>query len=64
MFWRMTSFADGPDADRVATSYRRESIDVSARPRLKVRLAPGGGWAARITVGHVQPKRDGAPATP
>jgi alpha-glucosidase len=67
MFWSMVSFADGADADRAATSYRRESANVSARPRLKVKLAPGGGWAARITVGYVQLKRDhagDAPATP
>jgi alpha-glucosidase len=49
MTWRMTSFADGPGADRVPTSYRRESIDISARPRIKVKLAPGGGWAAAIS---------------
>jgi alpha-glucosidase len=65
MRWDMVSFADGPDADRVATSYRRESAGVSARPRIKVKLAPGGGWAARISPGSVQRKRDGGapPAT-
>ena len=47
--WQIISFADGPDADRTATSYRRESAALSARPRLKVKLAPGGGWAARIS---------------
>jgi alpha-glucosidase len=64
-FWTMTSFADGPDADTVPTSYRRESTFVTARPRIKVKLAPGGGWAAHISVGHAQAKRDhagGAPA--
>ena len=39
--WQIISFADGPDADRTATSYRRESAALSARPRLKVKLAPG-----------------------
>jgi len=63
--WDMVSFADGPDADRVATSYRRDSAGVSARPRIKIKLAPGGGWAARITLGAQAPKRDGGapPAT-
>jgi alpha-glucosidase len=68
MMWRMVSFNDGADADRVPTSYRRDSIDVSARPRIKIKLAPGGGWAAQITHGWVSPKRDragdGAPTIP
>jgi len=49
MGWAMTSFADGPDADRVPTSYRRSSAAVTGRPRIKVKLAPGGGWAAQIS---------------
>ena len=49
MGWDMTSFADGPDADRVPTSYRRSSAAVTGRPRIKVKLAPGGGWAAQIS---------------
>jgi len=49
--WHMISFADGPDADRTATSYRRESTAVTARPRIKVKLAPGGGWVAKISAG-------------
>ena len=44
---------------------RRESTPVTARPRIKVKLAPGGGWAARITRGSVFCKRDvGAGAAP
>ncbi len=58
MTWNMTSFADGTDADRIATSYRRESVGVSGRPRIKVKLAPGGGWAARISAGGILPRRD------
>jgi alpha-glucosidase len=59
--WHMVSFADGPDADRTATSYRRESTDVTARPRIKVKLAPGGGWVAKISAGLAVAPRD-APA--
>jgi alpha-glucosidase len=51
--WTMTAFADGPDADRAATSYRRASQDVGKATRLKVKLAPGGGWAARVTAAPV-----------
>jgi alpha-glucosidase len=54
--WNMVSFADGPDAASAPTSYRRESAGVTARPRLKVKLAPGGGWAARITAGTALPR--------
>jgi hypothetical protein len=40
----MVSFADGAGAERVPTSYRRESTAVTARPRITIKLAPGGGW--------------------
>jgi len=62
----MVTFADGPDADRVATSYRRSDMDVTNRPRIKVKLAPGGGWVARITRIPAHPTRGrdaAAPAT-
>jgi alpha-glucosidase len=39
---------DGPNADRVAVDYSREIRKVSARDRLRVHLAPGGGVAIRI----------------
>jgi alpha-glucosidase len=40
---------DGPNADRAAVDYVREQRDVSGADALRVHLAPGGGWAARIT---------------
>jgi alpha-glucosidase len=39
-------FADGPDADRVATSLDISTKRVTAKDRLTIHLAPGGGWAA------------------
>jgi alpha-glucosidase len=42
-------FKDGINADRDATDYKRESIKISSSDKLKIQLAPGGGWAARIT---------------
>ena len=45
----MVAFADGPDADRVASSYKRTSEEVGKATKLKIKLAPGGGWAARLT---------------
>jgi alpha-glucosidase len=41
-------FKDGINADRDATDYKKEVIKVSSAGKLKVSLAPGGGWAARI----------------
>jgi alpha-glucosidase len=41
-------FKDGINADRDATDYRKEVIEVSRDSKLNIHLAPGGGWAARI----------------
>ena len=42
-------FADGPDADKVATSLEVTRKTVTAAERLGLRLAPGGGAAVIIT---------------
>jgi alpha-glucosidase len=42
-------FRDGPNADRVGSDYVREPRVVTAGDRLTLRLAPGGGFAARIS---------------
>jgi alpha-glucosidase len=42
-------YRDGPNADRAGVDYAREKQAVTAASRLKIHLAPGGGWAARIT---------------
>ena len=41
-------FKDGINADREGTDYKREVIKVTAKDKLDVHMAPGGGWAARI----------------
>ena len=41
-------FEDGVNADRVARDYRRREAEVGADRRLRARMAPGGGFAARI----------------
>jgi alpha-glucosidase len=41
-------FKDGINADRDATDYTKQIINVSQNTKLKIQLAPGGGWAARI----------------
>ena len=42
-------YRDGPNADRVGVDYVREVKPVSSADRLKLHLAPGGGFAMRIT---------------
>jgi alpha-glucosidase len=42
-------FRDGINADRNATDYKKEIVPVSASRKLNVHLAPGGGFAIRIT---------------
>ncbi len=41
-------YRDGANAHRVGVDYARDSREVSAADRLKIHLAPGGGWVARI----------------
>jgi len=46
--FNMTSYEDGLNADRNASEYRKATTEVSKTTHLKIHLAPGGGWAARI----------------
>ncbi len=41
-------FSDGPNADRAAVDYVRSQRRASSSDRLKIHLAPGGGFAARF----------------
>lgn len=42
-------FKDGINADRVGKDYKREVMRVSADKKLKLHMAPGGGFVVRIT---------------
>jgi len=46
--FQMASYQDGVNADRIASDYKLLSTPVSKATKLKIKLAPGGGWAARI----------------
>jgi alpha-glucosidase len=46
--WRLESLEDGPNADRYAADWRRDTREVTAADRLTIRMAPGGGWVARF----------------
>ena len=41
-------FKDGINADRAARDYKKEVIPVPTDRKLKIRMVPGGGYAARI----------------
>ena len=41
-------FKDGLNADRDATDYKKEVLNISGDQKINIQLAPGGGWAARI----------------
>lgn len=41
-------FRDGINADRAAQDYKREVVALPADGKLTLRMAPGGGWAARV----------------
>lgn len=47
-------FKDGVNADRNATDYKKEIITISSGDKINIHLAPGGGWAARISKAAVQ----------
>ncbi len=47
--YRMDIFQDGINADRHAEDYKHMIITVKAGDKMKIHLAPGGGYAARLT---------------
>lgn len=47
--YQLTQWSDGINADRYAQDFRQSTQSVSRAKKLSVHLAPGGGWAARIS---------------
>jgi len=41
-------FRDGINADRDATDYKKETLKVTSKDKLAIKLMNGGGWAARF----------------
>lgn len=41
-------YKDGINADRIGNDFKKENKKISARDKMKIKLAPGGGWAAII----------------
>lgn len=44
----LQAYQDGVNADRMGSDYRMSKTAVNRGTKLKIRLAPGGGWAGRI----------------
>lgn len=47
--YSMTVFRDGVNAHRIASDYRKVTMAVPSDRKMKIKMAPGGGWAAVIT---------------
>ncbi|MBE0673777.1 MAG: glycoside hydrolase family 97 C-terminal domain-containing protein, partial [Bacteroidales bacterium] len=47
--YNVTAFSDGINADRYASDYKKSASTVTSGSILDIRMAPGGGWVARIS---------------
>jgi alpha-glucosidase len=46
--YTIDSYQDGINANRYASDFERMTSYITPNQRIRVHLAPGGGWAARI----------------
>jgi len=46
--FQMDAYEDGRNADRLGSDYKLTRTQVSRTSKLKIKLAPGGGWAAHL----------------
>ena len=44
----MVAYEDGPNAEKMGHDYKVMTRDIDRTKKLTIRLASGGGWAARI----------------
>lgn len=47
--WKAEIFKDGINADRNGNDYKIEEQNIVSGKKLKVTMAPGGGWSAIIS---------------
>ena len=47
--WRMTEFSDASDSDKFPERWARHERKIRSGEKLRVRLAPGGGWTAKFS---------------
>ena len=48
--YKVEIFRDGINADRAGCDYKKETIDLPADKKLAVKMMPGGGFAAKISL--------------
>ena len=41
-------YSDGVNADKYASDYKKITTKTTSEETMEIKLAPGGGWAARI----------------
>ncbi|MGD8780220.1 MAG: glycoside hydrolase family 97 protein [Ignavibacteria bacterium] len=46
--YTMESYEDGINADKYGSDYKKNESDIIKDNKIKIKLAPAGGWAARI----------------
>ena len=46
--FQMAAFEDGPNAERTGHDYKATTREINKTTKLKISMASGGGWAARI----------------
>jgi alpha-glucosidase len=46
--FRMIFYEDGVNAHRLGSDYKKRELTIDNNQKLTIKLAPGGGWAARI----------------
>lgn len=46
--YQMEIFRDGVNAAKTGRDYKREILPVPSNRKVNIRMAPGGGWTARI----------------
>lgn len=46
--WKAETWSDGPKADDEATDFTYTQTKVSTEKNMRIKLAPGGGWAGRF----------------
>lgn len=46
--YEMEAYEDGANADRLGSDYKKRKNRINRNTKLKIRMAAGGGWAARV----------------
>jgi alpha-glucosidase len=47
--YSMQIWKDGVNADKHAADYKMETVSVTGNSKIKINMAPGGGWVAILT---------------